>query len=393
MAATRREFLAGSAAALLAGGTRASGSPAAGDAPPARVGPVIVGSVNALGAMDAAHALLRGGADGLDAVLSVCRAVEDDPSDDSVGYGGLPNEDGEVELDACCMHGPTRRAGAVAGVRGIRHVADLARVVMERTDHLLLVAEGARRFAVAHGFPEENLLTERSRQLWLLWREWRSGRDSWGPGLTDPSWAPPAPAPGARLRQREELGRLAARTGVEPRWRDLAVDRLLERPTGTVHVCALDKRGGLSGATSTSGLAWKIPGRVGDSPLIGAGCWTDPDVGSAGATGRGEENIKICGAHTIVENMRRGMSPADAALDALRRIARNYDGNMDRLKYVGMTFYVLRRDGAYAGASLWSGPPEKPRQFAVHDGNKRLERCVSLFEGSSIGWPPMPPRP
>jgi N4-(beta-N-acetylglucosaminyl)-L-asparaginase len=150
----------------------------------------------------------------------------------------------------------------------------------------------------------------------------------------------------------------------------------------------------MSGATSTSGLAWKIPGRVGDSPLIGAGCWTDQDVGSAGATGRGEENIKICGAHTIVENMRRGMAPQEAGLDALRRIARNYNNDMTRLRFVDMVFYILRNDGAYAGVSLWSQRSSgQPMQFAVHDGTYRVENCVGMFPGHSISWPPTPQVP
>ncbi len=123
-------------------------------------------------------------------------------------------------------------------------------------------------------------------------------------------------------------------------------------------------KGEMSGATTTSGLAWKIPGRAGDSPIIGAGSYTDQDVGSAGATGNGEENIKICGAHTIVENMRHGMSPQDAGMDALKRIVRNYNGNMEKLQYVDMSFYILRRDGAYAGVSLWSGTTQHPRRFA-----------------------------
>ena len=169
-----------------------------------------------------------------------------------------------------------------------------------------------------------------------------------------------------------------------------AIRRVLSPPTGTIHCSALNDKGELSGATTTSGLAFKLPGRCGDSPIIGAGCYTDQDVGSAGATGSGEENIKVAGAHTIVENMRRGMAPLEAGMDALKRIARNYNNDMSKLKFVDMTYYILRKDGAYAGASLWEGYTERPHQIAVHDGNRRLETTVALFKGVSHEFPPFP---
>ncbi len=147
----------------------------------------------------------------------------------------------------------------------------------------------------------------------------------------------------------------------------------------------------MSGCTTTSGLAWKIPGRLGDSPIIGAGCYTDQDVGSAGAIGNGEENIKVAGAHTIVENMRRGMSPLDAGMDAIKRIVRNYNNDHERLPYMDMVYYILRKDGAYAAVSLWEGyEADKPHHIAVHDGTKRLEKTVNLFSGASQDWPPLP---
>jgi N4-(beta-N-acetylglucosaminyl)-L-asparaginase len=148
--------------------------------------------------------------------------------------------------------------------------------------------------------------------------------------------------------------------------------------------------GEISGATTTSGLAWKLAGRAGDSPIIGAGCYVDQDVGAAGATGNGEENIKVCGAHTIVENMRRGMSPQEAGMDALKRIVRNFNGDMRKMQYVDMSYYILRKDGAFAGVCMWSGPPNHLRRFAIHDGTRRYETAVALFQGKSIGWPPMP---
>jgi N4-(beta-N-acetylglucosaminyl)-L-asparaginase len=194
------------------------------------------------------------------------------------------------------------------------------------------------------------------------------------------------------MQQRlEHMNEVAADLGIAPELRAEAIRKVLYPQTGTIHCSALNEKGEMSGCTTTSGLAWKIPGRVGDSPVIGAGCYTDQDVGSAGATGSGEENIKVAGAHTIVENMRKGMSPFDAGMDALKRIVRNYNNDMDRLKYMDMTYYVLRKDGAYAGVSLWTGyEPGKLHTIAVHDGTHRREKTVSLFEGVSQEWPPVP---
>ena len=207
------------------------------------------------------------------------------------------------------------------------------------------------------GFPRENLLTEHARKVWVLWKESHSNEDWWGPGLADPNWKPPAPGPqselwGQRIRHLEER---AVALNIEPEFRRAAIRHVLFPPTGTIHCSALNDKGEISGITTTSGLAFKMAGRCGDSPIIGAGCYTDQDVGSAGATGSGEENIKVAGAHTIVENMRRGMSPREAGMDALKRIVRNYNGDMVKLKFVDMTYYILRKDGAYAGVSLWEG--------------------------------------
>jgi N4-(beta-N-acetylglucosaminyl)-L-asparaginase len=268
---------------------------------------------------------------------------------------------------------------------------------MEHTGHVMLVGEGAERFAVAMGFPRENLLTERSRKIWLLWKEHHSTDDWWGPGLADPSWKPPQTTPDTQPQsQRWEervrhLDERAAKLGIEPEFRMAAIRRVLYPPTGTIHCSALNVKGEISGITTTSGLAFKLPGRCGDSPIIGAGCYTDQDVGSAGATGSGEENIKVAGAHTIVENMRRGMSPQEAGTDALKRIVRNYNGDMAKLKFVDMTYYILRKDGAYAGVSLWEGYEKgKPHKIAVHDGTRRSEVTVALFKGFSQEFPPFP---
>jgi len=357
--------------------------------------PIIICAHNGYNYLDDGYAFLASGGDTLDAALKVVKGPEDDPNDTSVGLGGLPNEEGVVELDACCMHGPTRRAGSVGGVRNIKNVSLVSKAVMDHTGHVMLVGEGAERFAVAVGFPRENLLTDHSRKIWLLWKEYHSSNDWWGPGLDDPHWQPPEPAKDAKPESelwQERLQQLEARAaalGIAPELRREAAYKVLFPPTGTIHCSALNDKGEISGCTTTSGLAYKLPGRVGDSPIIGAGCYTDQDVGSAGATGSGEENIKVAGAHTIIENMRRGMSPPEAGMDALKRIVRNYNNDMSKLQYVDMTYYILRKDGAYAGVSLWeSYENSKPHTIAVHDGTKRQEQTIPLLKGPSRDFPP-----
>jgi N4-(beta-N-acetylglucosaminyl)-L-asparaginase len=400
MSINRRGFLGSAIAASLTTGldkqnASAQDNAAAPSAQSPGKRPIIISANNGFNYLDDAFAFLKGGGDTLDAALRVVKGPEDDPNDDSVGLGGLPNEEGVVELDACCMHGPTRRAGSVGAVRNIKNVSLVSKAVMEHTGHVMLVGEGAERFAVALGFPRENLLTERSRRIWLLWKEYHSSDDWWGPGLADPNWKPPSSPQSPqselweqRIRYLEEK---AATLGIEPEFRMAAVRRVLIPPTGTIHCSALNEKGEISGCTTTSGLSWKLPGRCGDSPIIGAGCYTDQDVGSAGATGSGEENIKVAGAHTIVENMRRGMTPHEAGMDALKRIARNYNNDTNKLKFVDMTYYILRKDGAYAGVSLWEGYSKNmPHKIAVHDGTRRAEVAVSLFKGNSHDSPPFP---
>lgn len=329
--------------------------------------PVILSSANGLHALGKGMEILKSGGDTLEAVVSAVTIVEDDPNDDSVGYGGLPNEEGEVELDASAMHGPTGRAGAVAAVRRIKNVSRLAKAVMERTNHVMIAGDGARRFAVAEGFEEQNLLTEHSRKIWLAWKAKSSF--NWRPGIDSPEW-------------KEQLAEIF--DGDEAKMAYAA--RVIARPpTGTIPCMAVDAKGDISATTTTSGLAWKIPGRVGDSPIIGAGCCVDNEVGAAGSTGKGEENIKISGGHTIIEMMRQGKSPKDACLEALARVARNYKDDKKKLGTFHLYFYALNKDGAYGSASLWANGYEanKKASFAVNDGGEtRLVECAPFFAAS-----------
>ncbi|HEY8459499.1 MAG TPA: N(4)-(beta-N-acetylglucosaminyl)-L-asparaginase [Blastocatellia bacterium] len=379
----RRDFIKGAATAglsapLLAGEGDASASgqnqlPAMGQARP-----IVIASANGanvpkrgvepsgVSCVELAMRMLKEGRDALDAVVAGVNIVEDDPDDDSVGYGGLPNEDCEVELDASVMHGPTRRAGSVAALRRIKNAASVAKVVLERTDHIMLVGDGALRFALKHGFKEHDLLTAESRKKWLAWRESLNPKDNWGP-----SWRKRAPAGNVKIsRANPSPEEIALNKRIEEILRD--------RPTGTINCLAVDSNGDISGVTTTSGLAWKIPGRVGDSPLIGCGLYVDNEIGAAGSTGLGEECIFINGAHTVVENMRRGMSPTEAAMDAVKRVAARYGYDKEELSSIGINFYAVNKKGEYGAATLWKG-----QQFAVHDGKEaKLIECAYLFEKS-----------
>jgi N4-(beta-N-acetylglucosaminyl)-L-asparaginase len=385
--------------------------------PPAK--PVIVTRVTGDQSIQEAYQMLLDGQDTLDCVHHVCIGRENDPKDHSVGLGGLPNEEGVVELDSCCMHGPSRSAGSVGGVRNIKNVCLVARKVFEHTGHVMLVAEGAERFAVDLGFPRENLLTDDARKIWMLWKENNSQMDWWGPSMTQPGWKDPyadkpAPKPTMDLHglsslnpgpiprhptpdwiptirvRTQKLVQMAADLGIPPEDRLFAAEQVLWPTTGTIHVSVVNPKGEISGATTTSGLAWKLPGRLGDSPILGAGSYTDQDVGSAGATGSGEENIKVAGAHTIVELMRQGRTPQEAGLETLRRIVRNYNGDMTKVRLLDMEYYIVRKDGAYAGCTLWStSPTGRPRVFTVMDEKGyRVEKCAALLEGGSLEWPP-----
>lgn len=307
----------------------------------------VIASENGLEATRKAYELLAQGADPLDAALAGVGLVEDDPNDTSVGYGGLPNEDGVVELDAAVMHGPSHRAGAVGALRNVRFASQVAKLVMDQTDHVLLVGEGALRFAKALGFKEEELLTEKARKIWLYWRQTRSPDDDW------------LPPPDDQL--------------------DPDVARHFGRPTGTIHCAALDAANNLACVTSTSGLAFKLAGRVGDSCSLGAGLFVDNEVGSCGSTGRGEANLENLSSFAAVEWMRAGMSPHDAGMEMLTRVAKRTVPRLrdaeGRPKF-DLTLYLLGKDGTHAGVTLWA-----PKKFAVTDERgSRHELCASLYQ-------------
>ena len=383
----RRDFVKGAAAGL--GGPilvrEASAETQEKLAPLGQAKPVVIASANGavvpkrgvepkgISCVERAMQILKSGGDTLDAVVAGVNIVEDDPDDHSVGYSGLPNEDCVVELDSSVMHGPTRRAGSVASLQDIRNPSKVAKIVLERTDHIMLVGEGALRFAVKQGFKRENLLTEEARKAWLAWRESVNPNDFWGP---------------SPLRTAGDAKRVS-RANVSPEdvaFNEWVEEILFNRPTGTINCLALDANGDLSGVTTTSGMAWKIPGRVGDSPLIGCGLYVDNEIGAAGSTGRGEECIYINGAHTIVENMRHGMTPTEAALDAIKRIAHRYGNDQNELRKFDINFYALNKKGEYGAAALWGARPtargeQRNSQFAVHDGKAvKLIDCVYLFE-------------
>jgi N4-(beta-N-acetylglucosaminyl)-L-asparaginase len=327
--------------------------------------PLIISSANGVNALQKGMDMLKSGGDTLDAVVAAVTVVEDDPNDDSVGYGGLPNEEGVVELDASVMHGPTQRCGSVASVQKIKNVSRLAKTVMARTNHVMIVGDGARRFAVAEGFEEMNLLTEHSRKIWLAWKA--KTDFNWRPGIDSPEW-------------KEHMALLFDGDAEKIAY---AEQRIAHPVTGTINCLAVNAKGEVSGTTTTSGLAWKIPGRVGDSPIIGAGLYVDGDVGGAGSTGKGEENIKISGGHTIVEQMRRGVKPTDACLEAMGRVVRNYNGDKKKLATFHLYFYALNKDGEYGSASLWKNGYEESKvaKFAVHDGTQaKLVPCKPFFD-------------
>lgn len=361
---TRREFIrasAGAGAGAAFGVVPAIKLEGAAAVHKRRVTPVSVASANGLEAVAKAIEVVTEGGDTLDAVIQGVNIVERNPNDTSVGYGGLPNLDGIVQLDSSVMHGPTRGAGAVASIEGVKAPSLVARDVMRYTNHVLLVGRGAQQFAKSMGHPIEDLLTEEARRRWVEWRARLSDRD----GYLTPEESP-YPISGFRPEDSYGDGRIDSHDGV--------------RPQGTINCNVINADGDLSGVTTTSGLAWKIPGRVGDSPIVGAGLYVDNDVGAAGSTGLGEAVIKTVGGHTVVEMMRNGMSPEDACLEALRRIVTftvdpRLQDDEGRPNF-GVNYYAVNKDGEYGGAAIFAGA-----RFAVSvDGDTRLEDSAYLFE-------------
>lgn len=337
MTISRRSF-------IEAGATAAAGMVLPEVATASRPGsrPIVIASANGIRGVAKAYEMMGSGADPLDAAIQGVVIQELDPEDQSVGLGGLPNEDGVVQLDASVMHGPTKRAGAVGALEDIATASLVAKAVMDYTDHIFLVGAGAKKFALDMGFKEQNLLTDKSRQDWL---RWKANRDPHGA------------------------------------WLNHDGDVKIAWTHGTINMCAVTAAGDIGSVTTTSGRSYKIPGRVGDSPIVGAGQYCDNTVGAAGSTGWGEANIKACGAFLAVELMRQGLDPEAACLKVIERVIamaekRQLD-DRGRAKF-DLTYYAVAKDGRYGSACLYEGT-----KFAVADGKgARIEECAYAFKAS-----------
>jgi N4-(beta-N-acetylglucosaminyl)-L-asparaginase len=379
MSVSRRDFIAAGASA--AAGV-AFGSPLLAETFPSRSAPgaatggvtafarpTVIASDNGIRGVKKAYDMIVAGADTLDAIIAGVNIQELDPEDMSVGLGGLPNEEGVVQLDASCMHGPTKRAGAVGCLEGIATPSLVAKAVMDYTDHIMLVGQDAKRFALKMGFKEQDLLTPKSRAEWLKWKARLNAGDAWlEPSETGArSTTPAQPQPPRRTPQgTKEL--TYDEYGVAHTW-------------GTINMNAVDANGDMSSVTTTSGISWKVPGRVGDSPIIGAGQYCDNTVGAAGSTGRGESNIKVCGAFLTVELMRQGMTPEQAIMKVMERVLAMTERRLldDRGRpYFDLQFYALAKDGRFAAATAYEGS-----QFAVCDAQgPRHVDCAYLFKAT-----------
>ncbi len=367
---SRRDFVRKTAATAIATGA----SPLLAQAPAVRTrrttGPVVIASENGhqfknggpRTCVEEAYRRMVAGEDVLDALVAGVSIVELDPTEDSVGYGGLPNAEGVVQLDSCCMHGPRKRAGGVAALEGVRTQAQVARAVLHQTDHHLLVGQGAQQFARNMGFTiEADLNTENSRKKWLDW---------------------------TRRRDPEHYREPATRSDAADAARRQMVAEGLLHPShvwGTINCDGLNAKGEICGVTTTSGLAWKIPGRVGDSPILGAGLYVDGDVGAAGSTGRGEANLYNLSSYFIVENLRRGMTPKDAGMEALKRIRANTIEkrllNSQGNPRFQLNFYILNRAGEHAGVAFYSkvGKSEVARYSFCNEDGPQIVASESLL--------------
>jgi N4-(beta-N-acetylglucosaminyl)-L-asparaginase len=366
----RREFVKVGAAASVAATVP---SAALGQAPTVLVRratpPVVIASANGHGVknggprtcVEEAWQRIAKGEDVLDALIAGVNIVELDPEDTSVGYGGLPNADGVVQLDACCMHGPLKRAGGVACLEGVRTPSRVAKAVLDQTDHHLLVGAGAQAFARQMGFAiEADLNTEKSRARWLEWKR--------------------------RIDPKHYLDPAKRSDAAESARRAMVAQGLLDshHRWGTINCDGVGPNGEVCGVTTTSGLAFKIPGRVGDSPILGAGLWVDDAVGAAGSTGRGEANLYNLSSFLIVEEMRRGRGPKDAAIEALRRVKANTVErrllNAQGNPSFQLVFYVVGKKGEYAGVSMYANEGRRPERFAVcTEKGPELLACDSLL--------------
>jgi N4-(beta-N-acetylglucosaminyl)-L-asparaginase len=370
----RREFVMTTAAAGLAAATpnaSAQQSPAASPTmmTSRSVKPVVVASANGhrfknggdVTCVEKAFGMMVKGGDVLDALIAGVNIVELDPLDDSVGYGGLPNAEGVVQLDSCCMHGPKKRAGGVGAIEGVRAPSLVARAVMDQTDHHLIVGKGAQDFARAFGFKiEDDLNTENSRQKWLEWKR-----------RTDP------------LHYLDPDKREAAQRRVIM---DMIAEGLINENHlyGTINCDGVSPKGEICGVTTTSGLAWKIPGRIGDSPILGAGLYVDGAVGAAGSTGRGEANLYNLSSYLIVESMRRGLHPKDAGMEAVKRIRDNTVEkrllNNRGLPNFNVNFYIANAKGEHAGVALYGS--DRARYAVCTENGAQLAAIEGLLDGT-----------
>jgi len=369
MSTSRRDFLERSAMLAAAGFAPRTISFDEWEAERARVpAPVrfagkncVVGSANGLhtdrpSGVKIAYDKIMKGEDTLDAIIAGVNTQELDPEDNSVGYGGLPNADGVVQLDASCMHGPTKRAGAVGSLEGIDTPSKVAKAIMDYTDHIFLVGHDAKRFALAMGFTERDLLTPKSK---AAFEKWKADPKAYTPWVKQPP------------------NRMRPRGGFDEQ--DYYEERGIPWTHGTINMNAVNAAGDVSSVTTTSGISWKVPGRVGDSPVIGAGEYTDNTVGAAGSTGRGESNIMVCGAFLAVEYMRQGVAPEQALVNVMKRVIEHSEKRLldDKGRpFFDLTFYAVTKDGRYAGACAYEGA-----KYAVCDEKgPRLETCAYLFK-------------